>query len=142
MQLPDLSLLLVAAVFWATYFLLKATVFKPLGTILEEREETIGSAATALEAALAKQETTAAEVDRRLTEARREALAVREAARARAATKRAELLEAARDEARRATLEAQRRLEEEIGAARADLRTDARQTALELASFVLGRKVA
>ena len=37
MQLPDLSLLLVMVIFWATYVVLRGFVLKPLGAILEER---------------------------------------------------------------------------------------------------------
>lgn len=142
MQLPDLSLLLVMVVFWATYFVLRASVFRPLGAILAEREKTVKDASGALGAAVARRDESLADLDRRLTDARREAMAVREAARARVARKRADLLEASREEARKATQESQLKLESEIGRARAELEASARETAVELASFVLGRKVA
>jgi F-type H+-transporting ATPase subunit b len=142
MQLPDLSLLLVMVVFWATYFVLRATIFKPLGAILEEREQAAESADGALRAALERQKETLADIDRRLTAARREAMAVRESATQAAATRRAELLERAKDEARRATEAAQHALEVEIEKARAQLRDAAENTAAEIAAVVLGRRIA
>src|SRR5512143_2875313 len=102
MQLPDLSLLIALAVFWATYHVLKATVFKPLGEVLAEREKTVVAATTALQGAFDRQAQVLADVDRRLLDARREALAQRETVRAEAAARRQELLDAARAESRRA----------------------------------------
>ena len=142
MQLPDLSLLLVLAVFWATYFVLRAFVFKPLGAILDEREKRALSSAASLASVLEREKDTLADVDRRLTEARREAVAEREKLRAAMAAKRQAALEGARDEARRIASEAQAKLEREVAAAREELRTSAEATASEIASMALGRKVA
>ena len=52
MTLPDLSLLLIMVLFWATYAVLRAWVFKPLGGILEEREKKTATATDALAKAL------------------------------------------------------------------------------------------
>jgi F-type H+-transporting ATPase subunit b len=142
MQLPDLSLLLVMAIFWATYAVLRMFVFTPLGAILKERDDKTASATAALASTLEREKDTLATIDRRLTEARREALSSRHAMRAVAATKRQELLDAAREKARLAAAEAQAKLEGEIEAARAELSGNARAAAVEIASHALGRRLA
>ena len=142
MQLPDLSLLLVMVIFWATYVVLRVFVLKPLGGILAERERAVAGATASLVAALENEKETLAGIDRRLTEARREALAARHAARADANAKRQALLDDAREKARDAVAEAQAKLDGEIGVARAELAKNARATALEIASLALGRRLA
>jgi len=142
MQLPDLSLLLIMVLFWATYAVLKAWVFRPLGAILDEREERAVSATASLSSALEREKETLAEIDRRLTEARREAVAARQAVRAEANAKRQDVLDAAREKARQSAAAAQEKLENEVAAARAELATGARATALEIASGALGRRLA
>ena len=141
-SLPDLSLLLAVALFWATYWVLRQTVFKPLGSILDEREKTGAAATEALATALDGQKESLAEIDRRLTEARREAMATKEAARAAAAARRTELLDEARHKARQKAAEAQRELDSDVAAAREQLRRDARALAAEIATRALGRRIA
>ncbi len=107
MQLPDLSLLLVMALFWATFGVLRAWVFKPLGAVLDERARTASTATESLAKALENEKETLASIDRRLTEARREALAARQASRNAANAKRQALLDEAREKARLAATAAQ-----------------------------------
>ena len=142
MQLPDLSLLLVMVIFWATYVVLRVFVLKPLGSILEERERTVAGATAALSEALDHEKETLAEIDKRLTEARKEALAARQAARADANAKRQTMLVDARAKAQAAMADAQARLDGEIGVARSELAKNARATAAEIASLALGRRIA
>lgn len=142
MQLPDLSLLLVMVIFWATYVVLSVFVLKPLGAILEERERTVAGATASLAAALENEKETLAGIDRRLTEARREALAARHAARADANARRQVLLDDARAQAGAAVKEALARLDLEIGAARSELEKSAHATARDIASLALGRRLA
>lgn len=142
MQLPDLSLVLIAILFWATYAVLRRFLLKPLGAILAEREQRVDDARRSLERALERQREVAMDLDRRLTEARREALAHRDAVRAAAAEKRQALLDEAREKARAAAAEAQARLDREALAAREQLRSEAQALAGEIAAYALGRKVA
>lgn len=142
MQLPDLSLFLVAIIFWATYLVLRKFLLTPLGRVLAEREQTVEEARSAAEKALERQRETVADLDRRLTEARREALAHREAARAAAAERRQAILDEAREKTRLAAVEAQSRLDAEARAAREKLADEARVIAAEIAAYALGRKVA
>ena len=141
-SLPDLSLLLAVAFFWATYWVLRQTVFKPLGTILDVREKKSRAATEALATALDGQKEALAGIDRRLTEARREAMATKEAARAAAAARRTELLDEARQKARQKAAEAQKELDGEVARAREQLRRDARALAAEIATRALGRRIA
>ena len=141
-QLPDLSLVVVAALFWATYWVLRQTVFRPLGSILDGRAKAITGASAALASALDREKETLAGIDRRLTEARREAMAAKDAARQQAGRKRQELLEAAREKARAAAGEAQAHLDADVAATREQLRRETRALALEIASRVLGRRIA
>ncbi|MFI5120355.1 MAG: hypothetical protein ACHQM4_08075 [Thermoanaerobaculia bacterium] len=142
MQLPDLSLLLVMAIFWATYAVLRVFILKPLGGILEGRERTVQEATAALAGMLEKEKETLASIDEQLTRARREALAARQAARGEANTKRQAILEAAHEKARRAAVDARARLEKDVAVARSELERNARATAVEIASRALGRRIA
>ncbi|MEO6326262.1 MAG: hypothetical protein ABIT01_00080 [Thermoanaerobaculia bacterium] len=142
MQLPDLSLLVVMVIFWATHFVLKAFVFKPLGAILSEREARVSSAEALLEQTLLRERDVLAQLDVQLTTARREALAAREAARVEAAAERQVVLDDAREKARVAVQAAQARLETDITKTREELRRGAGETAREIASQTLGRMVA
>jgi F-type H+-transporting ATPase subunit b len=142
MTLPDLSLLLIMVLFWATYAVLRVWVFKPLGGILEEREKKTATATDALAKALENEKETLASIDRRLTETRREALAARQASRNAANTKRQALLDEAREKARLAATAAQAKLDAEVDRARAELAKNVRTTAGEIASLALGRRLA
>ncbi len=141
-QLPDLSLVAIAALFWASYWILRQTVFKPLGGILDGRERTISTASAALTKALEGEKETLAEIDRRLTENRRQAMAAKDVTRQAAARRRQELLDAAREKARASAAEAQRGLDGDIASAREQLRREAKALAAEIASRVLGRTIA
>jgi F0F1-type ATP synthase membrane subunit b/b' len=142
MQLPDLSLFLVVIIFWATYLVLRKFLLSPLGAVLAEREQRVNAARAASEAALERQREVSLDLDRRLTEARREALAHREAARAVAGERRQALLEEAREKSRNVAREAQANLEREVLAARQQLGAETKAIAGEIASYALGRKVA
>ncbi len=141
-QLPDLSLLVVAALFWATYWVLRQSVFRPLGGILEEREQKAATATESLAKALEHEKESLAEIDRRLTAARREAIVEKDAVRTAAGARRQEILDAAREKARASAAEAQRALDAEVAAARGQLRAEAHAMAAEIASRTLGRSVA
>ncbi len=142
MQLPDLSLILVVVIFWAAYVVLRKFLLAPLGAVLSARERRVEDARAAAEAALERQREVAADLDRRLTEARREALAHRDAVRATAGERRQAILDDAREKARSAAAEAQGRLERDALAAREQLGAEAKAIAAEIANYALGRKVA
>ncbi|MGE5346278.1 MAG: hypothetical protein ACM3JH_10010 [Acidithiobacillales bacterium] len=142
MQLPDLSLFVVVVIFWATYVVLRKFLLVPLGAVLAEREHRAEEARASSESALERQREVAADLDRRLTEARREALAHREAVRAAAGERRQALLDEAREKARVAAVAAQAQIDGSARAAREQLGAEAKTIAVEIAAFALGRKVA
>ncbi len=142
MQLPDLSLLVIMVVFWATYAVLRVFVFTPLGKILRDREDSAAASASALDAAVAREKETLAAVDQKLTGARRAAMSAREAGRQEASARRQAILDEARDRARAAADEYQRKLEAEAAGAREELRRGASAIAAEIAELALGRRVA
>ena len=142
MQLPDLSLLAVMALFWATFFVLRTFLFRPLGSILKERDEAAAQATQSLEAALVREREALQTIDQKMTEARRVALALHESIRAEAAAARQAALEEARDRARATIAAGDEKLSSEVAAARGELEGAARSTAVEIAGLALGRKVA
>lgn len=142
MQLPDLSLLLVMAIFWATYFILRKFVFSPLGRILAEREGDAEKSAAAAAAALEREKAAQQEFESRLTEARREAMAKRDARRQAVTARRQAMADQAREAARKRMLELDAALSAEIEAAKQDLAAGAPALAGEIASTVTGRRAA
>jgi F-type H+-transporting ATPase subunit b len=142
MQLPDLSILLVMVVFWATYLVLRTFLFTPLGGILAAREAASSSAYEALERAVAREEEALRAIDQKLTGARRVALAEREAVRGAANEKRQAIMDQARNSARASAEEFQARLDHEIAEAREELRRGVASVASDIAETALGRKVA
>lgn len=142
MQLPDLSLLLVMAIFWATYFIFQRFVFTPLGHILEERDKDVEKSTAALASALEQEHAAQVEADTRLTEARRETMSLREARRQAVAARRQAMADEAREAARRRLQELDKKLSAEIAAARKDLGESAPVLAAEITSAVTGRRAA
>ena len=142
MQLPDLSLLLIVIVFWAVYWILRVFLFGPLGAILVGREAKTAAAQKALDEALSRHAGTLEEVENRLTQARREALAAREAARQQASTRRSATLDGAKAKARAESAAAVALLDKSVAAAREELARGVGAVAAEIASGALGRKVA
>ncbi len=142
MQLPDLSLLVIMALFWATYLVLRTFVLNPLGKILLGREDATSEAAEALERAVSREKETLASVDQKLTDARREAMTAWEAARQEVAARRQALLDSSREKARAEVAEFQKKMESEVTSAREELRRGAVAIASEIAEASLGRRVA
>jgi len=141
MQLPDLSLLLIVIVFWAVYWILRVFLFKPLGAILQGREAKTAAAQKALDEALSRHAGTLADVESRLTQARREAVAAREAARQKAGVRRTAALDEAKTKARAESAAALAVLDQSIAAAREELSRGVAAVASEIATGALGRKV-
>ena len=142
MQLPDLSLLLVMAIFWATYFIFQKFVFTPLGRILEERDRDVALSAAALDRALEDERAAQSNAEARLTEARREAMALRDARRQMVSSRRQAMTDEAREAARRRLEELDKKLSAEIAAARKDLGDNAAALAAEITATVTKRRAA
>jgi F-type H+-transporting ATPase subunit b len=139
---PDVTLLYVMLAFIVSYAVLKRFLFRPLGAILEEREQEERAAARIHDESLRELERAVAEGEARLALARREALKEREALRAQGLARFEQLLDQAREKASASVESASRTIETEAERAAADLPTRARALAVELAEKILGRKLA
>lgn len=139
---PDVTLLYVMFAFIVSYAVLKRFLFRPLGAILEQREQEELAAARIHGESLRELERAVAEGEARLALARREALKEREALRGQGLARFEQLLEQAREKASTSVESASRTIETEAARAASDLPARARSLAVELAEKILGRKIA
>lgn len=139
---PDVTLLYVMLAFIVSYAVLKRFLFRPLGAILEEREQEERAAARIHEESLRELERAVAEGEARLALARREALKEREALRGQGLARFEQLLDQAREKASASVDAASRTIDTEAARAASDLPARARSLAVELAEKILGRKLA
>ena len=142
LQAPNVSVILILAIFFATLRVLNAFLFRPISAILDERQAEADAAARSLDEAEERFRAAAAKIEGDLALARREALKVREESRAAGRRQRDEQVEATKTETAA-----------RLDAAAKELDTDARRTREELPSKVsaivsalvekiLGRKAA
>jgi F-type H+-transporting ATPase subunit b len=136
------TLLYVMFAFIVSYAVLKRFLFRPLGAILEEREQEERAAARIHGESLRELERAVAEGEARLALARREALKEREALRGQGLARFEQLLDQAREKASASVDAASRTIETEAARAASDLPARARGLAVELAEKILGRKLA
>ncbi len=138
----DGSFFLQLAIFWIAYFILKATVFKPILAVLDAREETIeGSKREAKQVeqdARAKQK----EFDEQLSSVRTRGNEEREALRAEAKHLESSLLDKVRAETLAQLREAEETLASEGRKAREHIDAQTPALAREIASKLLAREVA
>jgi len=99
LQLPNVSMLLVLAIFFATLWVLNRFLFAPVSAILDERAAEADTAARSLSDAEAKFRAAAEKIENELSLARREALKIREENRAEGHRQRDIEVEAAKKEA-------------------------------------------
>ena len=109
--IPDASLLVIMGIFWITYWILRVFLFAPIQEILRERRETIDTARAEHEAAMQQADAKIDAERHRLTEARVEAAAKRDALRKEAETSRQETLGQTREETERRLTDAQEELD-------------------------------
>lgn len=134
----DASLLVVMAIFWIVYAILRWTFFGPIVRLLDDRATTIQTAQSRFEEASARLDGGLAAQRERLAEARRTLAARREQVRRTAEAERAAILDAARAEARAEVEAIKATLEAETAAARVTLEASADQLANDMVRRVLG----
>lgn len=139
---PDVTLLYVIFAFIVSYAVMKRFLFRPLGAILEEREEEERTAARIHTESIRELERAVAEGEARLSLARREALKERETLRAQGLARFEQLLGEARQAASTSVEAASRTIEADAARAAAELPIRSRALAVELAEKILGRKLA
>ncbi len=141
-RLPDVTMIYVILCFAIAYAILKRYLFVPLGAILDARDQEEKEAAALHADTLARLQKALSEAERTLSEARREALKMRERLRAEGASRLEARLAEATAAAAAAVESANRRIEKTGGELAGLLGDRARTLARELAEKILGRKLA
>ena len=139
---PNLSLLLIMACFWAVFLLVTTQLVRPLGALLDERERQVREAREQHETARQTVADAIARCERELAAGSAEAGKQRAALRAQGESARRKALEAARAQAQERLALFGSELEHAARDARASLRERSAELARELASRLLGRRVA
>jgi F-type H+-transporting ATPase subunit b len=137
----DLSLFVIAALFWVGYAVLRAFFFKPLLAVMNRREARIDTARSAWEKATAEAEERLATERERLQQARRQATERRDALRREAQERRQALLEQAKAESQTELEKARLELGEQVANQRHLLASRAEALAGQIADRLLGRAV-
>jgi len=135
--IPDASLLVIMGIFWVLYWILRFFLFAPIQEILRERRETIDTARAEHDAAIQRTEEKIDAERHRLTEARVEAAARRDALRKEAEASRQETLATTREETERRLSEAQDELDGIVARERQTLEGKARDLAGRMADKLL-----
>lgn len=140
--MPDLALAAMLFVpFVVTFVALKVILFDPLLAYLEQREHAIVGAKDEAHALDKDADARAVELDKRLSGARDEVVAIRGAARKRAADQQTLILGEARKRAEERVAHALAEIERERAKASAQIQPLAADISREVASTVLGRPV-
>ena len=135
------TLLSVGAAVIALTVVLNLFLFKPLRSIIDERERETNEGRSELDQARATQAQRLDEIESRLKDARREAYEVREAAQRAGRARRDELMTEARQQAHGIVDEARAELSADLDIARKDLEAEATRLAEMISERVLGRPV-
>ena len=135
------TILSVAAAVLALILVLNQFLFKPLRTIIDERERRTSEARTELDEARAVQGQRFDEIEQRLKEARREAYEIRDGAQRAGRARREELMTEARQQAHHVVNEAREEIAADVETARRDLEAEAERLSQMIADRVLGRPV-
>ena len=142
LQLPNVSMLLVLAIFFATLWVLNRFLFGPVTAILDERAAEADTAARSLADAEAKFRAAAEKIENELSLARREALKIREENRAEGHRQREIEVEAAKKEAADRLHAAADDLARRASQAREELPARISSIVATLVEKILGRKAA
>ena len=142
LQTPDVSMILMLAIFFATLWVLNRFLFAPITAILKEREQEERQSTGTHEEALRGFQEAVARVEAELASARREGLKLREERRAEGRRLREEKGAAVKAESSARVAEAAASIESQTKEAARSLPGRTREIARSLAEKVLGRPVA
>jgi len=142
LQLPNVSMLLILAIFFATLWVLNRFLFAPVSAILDEREREAGTAARSLSEAEAGFRAAVEKIENELSLARREALKIREENRAEGHRAREAQVDAAKKEAADRLHAASEELAQRAAQAREELPGRISSIVSTLVEKILGRKAA
>jgi F-type H+-transporting ATPase subunit b len=135
----DASLLVIMAIFWATYFILRVFFFKPMVRLLEEREEKVATAQQTWDAAFAETQKRLDEERTLLAETRRKAMNARVERRREAQDRRLATLAEVKKAMQAELAQAGATLAAQVDAERAVLAERSRALAAEITRKLLGK---
>jgi F-type H+-transporting ATPase subunit b len=139
---PDLSLLVIAAIFLLNALVVRKYLVQPIIGVLEWRESEIEGSAKRYEETLARFNEATAKMEEKLHQARHEGAEIREQQRAEAADYREQMVGRVRGEAEQIVTDASQQLGTEVESARATVARESEQLARLAAERILGRKIA
>jgi len=135
------TILSVASAVVVLTLVLNQFLFKPLRSIIDERQRRTDDARAELDDARAVQNQRLDEIEQRLKEARREAFDIRDAAARSGRAQRDGLMAEARQEAHKVVEGARAEIAADLETARQDLESEAERLSAMIAERVLGRPV-
>jgi F-type H+-transporting ATPase subunit b len=138
---PDGSLVFILALFLILVYLLNRTLFKPIGNILDERENLTEGARSEARAAARRCQELMAQYEAGIRRARAEGYSRIERARQQALQWRTRLIEETKREAEREIQKARTNIASQAELARRALKEEAHNLALRISRAVLGRQV-
>jgi F-type H+-transporting ATPase subunit b len=138
---PDISLLIVMAIFVVNYFVVRRFFLRPINEVLVAREEETRTAEQLYEQSLARFNEAATKMEEQLHGAKREAAQLRERFRGEAAAHRSSVVEKTAAEAKTIVGEADTKLTAEVATARDRIVRDSEALAHLAAERILGRAV-
>ena len=142
LQVPNVSMVLILAIFFAILWLLNRFVFRPISAIVDERERESRVAAKAYSEAVAEFGAAVEKIEAQLSLARREALKLREDRRAEGMKLRSEKIEQMKAETAKKIESASAELDRDSRSVAAEMPGRITALAETLAEKILGRKVA
>lgn len=138
---PDGSLVLVLILFIFFVFLLNRLLFRPIGRVLDQRQNLTEGSANEARAARRIYETRLAEYEATIRQARAESYKQSEQERASALEDRRRLLDEAKQNAHEQIDRAKQEIDKQVTQARSALESESRQIAENISRTVLGRTV-
>jgi F0F1-type ATP synthase membrane subunit b/b' len=136
---PDYSLLVILAIFFLTYLVVRRFFLMPINRILVERGSEQRAAEQLYESALARFRDATAAMESKLQEARREGSRLRDRFRSDASAHRAEVLQRTNSQADIIVAEADARLKNDVEEARRTIVAESESLARLAAERILGR---
>jgi len=138
----NFTLLIQAANFLLLIFLLNVVLYKPILKILEEREHRIDGQQAEAKKITDDSQALIDEYNRKLHEAKIEAMNAKNAARSQASEEAGRIIEEARKKAEEMVAQVQREIASEIAQAKKELEPELGVMAATIAEQILGRRVA
>lgn len=139
--IPDFTLFVQMATFIALIFILNYFLFKPILSIIDRRKKQLEEAENEIKLFKDSVDKKAAEYDEKLNKAKAGASDLKKEIIGEGAKQAKSIVDAVRNQIPLMTQESQKRMEQEMQAARQILDNQSRQLSLEIAEKVLGRRV-